>query len=330
MYPEMLRKSVLWPALGNHETYSADASGNFAYLDIFSMPTAGEAGGVPSGTKRYYSFNYGNIHFVVLDSMTSDRSSDGPMCGWLASDLAENTNEWLIAYWHHPPYTKGTHNSDDAIVDFELIEMRENVVPILEIFGVDLVMCGHSHVYERSYLLQGHYGYSWDFLPEMIVDPGSGRESESGPYRKGPENPPGTVYVVAGSSGQTYPAALNHPAMFISLSQMGSVVLDIDGPRLDATFLRDDGVIADTFTIVKPGAVPRTRIHSFDVTAGTITIAWISETGQTYVVERTRSLSLPDWQPISPQITATGPLTNWSAPVESEPSLFYRVARIGN
>ncbi|HMJ64026.1 MAG TPA: metallophosphoesterase family protein, partial [Candidatus Binatia bacterium] len=163
MYPTMLRKSVLWPAIGNHETYSADQFGNFAYLDIFSLPTAGEAGGIPSGTERYYSFNYGNIHFVVLDSMTSDRSSDGPMCEWLASDLAENTSEWLIAYWHHPPYTKGTHDSDDPILDYELIEMRENVLPILEAFGVDLVLCGHSHVYERSYLLQGHYGFSWEF-----------------------------------------------------------------------------------------------------------------------------------------------------------------------
>jgi hypothetical protein len=330
MYPEMLRKSVLWPAMGNHETYSADEFGNFAYLDIFSLPTAGEAGGVPSGTKKYYSFNHGNIHFVVLDSMTSDRSSDGPMCAWLASDLAENTNEWLIAYWHHPPYTKGTHNSDDALIDYELIEMRESAVPILEAFGVDLVMCGHSHVYERSYLLHGHYGYSWDFMPEMIVDHGSGREFESGPYRKGPEYPPGTVYVVAGSSGQTFPSRLDHPAMFISLAQLGSVVLDIDGARLDATFLRADGIIADTFTILKPGAAVRTRISSFNVTEGTMTITWTSEAGQVYFVERTKSLSAANWQQISPQITATASTTSWSAAIELEPLLFYRVSRVSN
>jgi len=330
MYPTMLRKSVLWPAIGNHETYSADQFGNFAYLDIFSLPTAGEAGGIPSGTERYYSFNYGNIHFVVLDSMTSDRSSDGPMCEWLASDLAENTSEWLIAYWHHPPYTKGTHDSDDPILDYELIEMRENVLPILEAFGVDLVLCGHSHVYERSYLLQGHYGFSWEFMPEMIVDGGSGREFESGPYHKGPESPPGTVYVVAGSSGQTYPSPLDHPAMFISMARVGSVVLDVDGPRLDATFLSDDGYIADTFTIARPGATASIRITSFTVSSGAINITWGSEAGRTYYVERTKSLETPQWEAISPAIIATGPTTTWPAAIENEPLLFYRVARVSN
>ena len=159
MYPEMLCKSVLWSAIGNHEFYSSDKNGQFPYLDIFNLPTAGQAGGVPSGTERYYSFDYGNIHFVCLDSMTVDRSSNGPMCNWLREDLAANTNQWLIAYFHHPPYSKGSHDSD-LPWEFELVEMRENVNPILESYGVDLVLAGHSHSYERSFLLSGHYGFS--------------------------------------------------------------------------------------------------------------------------------------------------------------------------
>ena len=56
----------------------------------------------------------------------------------------------MIAYWHQPPYTKGTHDSDTEIM---CIEMRQNIMPILEQYGVDLVLNGHSHGYERSYLI---------------------------------------------------------------------------------------------------------------------------------------------------------------------------------
>jgi hypothetical protein len=114
MYPEMLRRSVLWPAIGNHDAYSANSTNQSGvYYDVFTLPTLGQAGGVASGTEAYYSFNHGNIHFISLDSNSSDRSPRGPMLSWLQRDLAANTNVWTLAYWHHPPYSKGVHNSDD-------------------------------------------------------------------------------------------------------------------------------------------------------------------------------------------------------------------------
>jgi hypothetical protein len=88
----------------------------------------------------------------------------------------------------------------------------------------------------------------------MIKDSGSGRPAEGGAYQKpsaGPAPHEGAVYAVAGSSGQTSGGTLNHPAMFISLNQLGSMVLDVDGIRLDAKFLRETGAIADSFTIIK-------------------------------------------------------------------------------
>src|SRR5690606_119797 len=114
-----------------------------------TFPTAGEAGGVPSGTEKYYSFDYGNVHFICLDSMSSDRSSTGPMATWLREDLESTTQDWVIAFFHHPPYSKGSHNSDNPTgSDRELLEMREGILPILEAGGVDLVLSGHSHSYE--------------------------------------------------------------------------------------------------------------------------------------------------------------------------------------
>ena len=99
------------------------------------------------------------------------------------------------------------------------------MVPILESYGVDLVLCGHSHCYERSFLLDGHYGFSHTLVPSMLRDAGSGREEDTGAYRKSDPSlsaHQGTVYVVNGSSGWATFGSMDHPAMFKSLLRTGS------------------------------------------------------------------------------------------------------------
>lgn len=261
IYPSFLRQSVVWPTIGNHDTAgSATPPSDLPYYQMFTFPARGEAGGMASGTKNYYSFDYGSIHFVCLDSMTSDRSPNGAMLRWLTNDLAANTKPWIIAYWHHPPYSKGSHDSDD---DQTQAEMRQNALPILEAYGVDLVLAGHSHSYERSYLIDGHYGKSNTFTNNHKKNGGNGRVEGNGAYLKstfGPSAHEGAVYAVAGSGGQASSGALNHPAMYISLQQLGSMVLDINGNRLDAKFLRETGAVDDSFTIIKGSSPASTGV----------------------------------------------------------------------
>ena len=139
------------------------------------------------------------------------------------------------------------------------VEMRQNALPILEDAGVDLVLTGHSHSYERSYLIDGHYGTSSSFTQAMKVDGGNGRELGDGAYQKpgGLATHAGAVYAVAGSSGKISGGTLNHPAMVVSLNSLGSMVLDVFDGRLDAVFLDATGVTRDIFTILKGGAVPQ-------------------------------------------------------------------------
>jgi len=251
MYPKLLARSVLWPAAGNHDQHSKSADGAGIQGEIFTLPAQGEAGGVASGTAAYYAFDHANVHFISLDSGKEDRTPSGPMLAWLRKDLAETKQEWLIAYWHHAPYSKGSEDSD---VDKKMIEMRTNALPILEEAGVDLVLGGHSHVYERSFLLDGHYGPSGTFGKSFIKDRGNGRVDGDGAYRKpsrSREPHEGAVYVTAGSSGHTGGGPLNHPAMFVSLKALGSVVLDIKGDELDQSFLDSTGRVRDHFTILK-------------------------------------------------------------------------------
>ncbi len=256
VYPDFLRNTTLWSTMGNHETYNGEDP--LPYYQIFTFPTNGEAGGMASGSEHYYSFDYANVHFVCLDSQTTEmRMENSAMMQWLEADLAATSQKWIIAFWHHPPYTKGSHDSD---WEWDSIEMRERFVPILEAAGVDLVLSGHSHNYERSCLLNGHYGISSTLIPSMQVNPGLGRIGENGgAYLKAPIPHNGAVYTVAGHSGQaaTY-APVNHPAHVVNWSIMGSMFLDINGDRLDARMIDINGIIRDWFTIEKvaPVAVP--------------------------------------------------------------------------
>jgi PKD repeat protein len=252
IFPEMLRKSVLWPTLGNHDAVTANsATQSGPYYDLFTLPRNAEAGGFASGTEAYYSFDYANIHFVVLDSQESSRSTIGSMAIWLEQDLADTLQDWIIVYFHHPPYSKGGHDSD---TEMRMIDMREVFVPLFDQYGVDITLTGHSHSYERSYLMMGHYGLSDTFDESMKVDPGDGKEQGTGPYQKsglGPLPYSGVVHTVAGCSGKLSGGPLNHPAMLFSMNQLGSVVIDVNESRLDLTYLDIDGVIQDNYTIFK-------------------------------------------------------------------------------
>jgi len=292
MYPSILANTVLWPTEGNHDN-------DPAYYNIFTLPVSGQAGGVASGTEEYYSFDYANIHVICLNSMDGDLSANGAMGTWLQSDLAATTAQWLIAFWHHPPYSKGSHNSD---TESRLVQMRQNFLPILEAAGVDLVLCGHSHSYERSHLLDGHYGDSGTLNPStMILDNGGGREDGNGAYEKptdGLGGHEGAVYVTAGSSGKTSGGSLNHPAMFVSLNELGSLLIDVDGNRMDVQFLRElDGSpsqpqVDDYFTLIKGSISVPGAPTGLAATAGDaqVNLTWNSTSGATtYHVKRRTS-----------------------------------------
>jgi hypothetical protein len=258
IFPDMLIKSVLWPTLGNHDAANADSTTQSGvYYKVFTLPAAGQAGGFASGTEAYYAFDYANIHFVVLDSHDTDRSPTGAMASWLAADLASTAQDWVVAYWHEPPYSKGGHDSD---TELRMVEMRENFIPILDAHGVDLTFAGHSHNYERSYLIDGVYGTPTPDFATLrgagnILDTGDGREAGDGPYGKPPGGPVphfGTVHTVAGSSGKITPGfGLDHPVMNTSFLVHGSVILDVVGNRLQATFLDENGAVLDSWTMVK-------------------------------------------------------------------------------
>jgi len=268
----LLKKYPLFPAPGNHDyndfyqyKATAQASKDIAYYQSFSMPANGEAGGVPSGTPAYYSFDIGNAHFLSLDSYGKEDNNAtrlydtaGAQVQWIKKDLEAFNNTrrgWVIAYWHHPPYTMGSHNSDK---EGELVKMRENFIRILERYGVDLILCGHSHLYERSRLMQGHYGMEATFnaaehnlsTSTALYD---GSEN-SCPYIKDTLTNKGTVYVVtgsAGSLGKSQPA-YPHDAMYYSNTELGGAsMVEVTENKLELKWICSDGQVRDHFVMMK-------------------------------------------------------------------------------
>jgi len=289
----LLKKSAVFPAPGNHdyrdEPYAAEVaqrSGEIAYYQNFNMPTKGEAGGLPSHTPAFYSFDIGNVHFLSLDSHgTEDNGSrlfdtTGVQVKWVKADLEANKNkDWVVAYWHHPPYSMGSHNSD---TERQMVKIRENFIQILERYGVDLVLCGHSHSYERSKLMQGHYGPEASFSPEKhLLSTSSGQYDgtpNSCPYiKQGSEK--GTVYVLSGSAGRVdhAQASFPHDAMpFANVEVSGASILEVEDNRLDLKWLRADGKIGDHFTMMK-GVNKKRVIELAEGETATLKASFISD-----------------------------------------------------
>jgi acid phosphatase type 7 len=323
-YPEQLANTFLVPTIGNHEMgageldlcffvesipcgvqvlelggVSSDSSpdswvaaigdepSRMPYLDIFSLPTSGESGGVPSGTEQYYSVDYGNVHVVSLDSQLSarDESQRATMREWLIDDLASNELDWTVVIFHHPPYSKGAnHDSDgteDNAFDRPIWDMRNEFVPIFDDYGVDVVYSGHSHSYERSYYLNNHTGtsdtYSNAEHAELIdgdpAQPALGFPDQ--PYSQLSPTSGGiddrVVYTVAGNGGKADKDAgsVTDPAVWLrhaahiqqaadtiepkrnALAVIGSVVIDATADSLTANFVDVNGDVLDAFTITR-------------------------------------------------------------------------------
>jgi len=242
------------------------------YLTIIDPPTEGELGGVPSHRKIFYSFDYGDAHFTVLNSelgsltpaynwiglFNSDTSFTSPILEWLKADLAATTKKWKIVIWHQTPYS-GQGGFTDQISQPFCIATRVHFNPIVEKYGVDLVLVGHDHNYQRSYLINGHYGNSTTFQPSMMINGSSGNPDLGEYYYKftdGPMKDKGTVYVIEGNSSSSNDPtpAISHPAIYwgeACADCWGSFIVDINGDRLDGRYLHYSDSIRDKFTIIK-------------------------------------------------------------------------------
>lgn len=127
VYKDIFKNVPFFPVPGNHD-YKTDRAR--PYRDVFALP--GDSG------ERWYSYDWGRVHFAALDT----NQDYATQVAWLDRDLAASKAPWKIVYTHAPPYSSGNHGSDTRL--------RKLLAPVLEKHGVQLVLSGHDHHYERT------------------------------------------------------------------------------------------------------------------------------------------------------------------------------------
>ena len=206
-----LPSAAFAPVEGNHDSRPSNNDGQ-AYLDLFSLPRNGASAAFPDHAERYYSFDYGPVHVVALDTEFAflDPTRQAEQLRWLAADLAATTQPWKIAVLHRAPYSSGGEHGSS-------LDVRAAFGPIFERYGVDLVLAGHEHDYERTVPI---------------------RESTVLTDRP-------VVYVVSGGGGAPlYPASTSTWTAF-SASRNEYVKLTADACTVTVSAIAIDGSIFD-------------------------------------------------------------------------------------
>jgi hypothetical protein len=213
-YYATMSSAPFFPAPGNHDFGPTLTP----YLSVHSLP----ADTTPAAdTGRYYSYDWGNVHFVSLDahaSLVDAVNSGGLMLQWFDQDLQTTKQFWRVVYFHYPPFAAGPNMNDphSALI-------RQYVVPILEKYGVQIVLSGHEHSYQRSQPLRNS-----NFA--------------------GPEA--GTNYIASGGGGAfLYPVYDGFPIVAFGQSAYHYLRAEVRATQLTFHAIRNDGVEFDSYTI---------------------------------------------------------------------------------
>jgi hypothetical protein len=162
-WADLLCNTPVWPALGNHD-WRVNPDSNFVFE--WALPN----------NEHYYSFDYGNAHFIALDSRDGGLYDETKQLEWLRADLeASMRATWRFVYYHHP-YRTCTYKGD-------LVAMGDQLGPIFDQYRVDAVFNGHAHTYERLYPQYNHQ--SVDVNANRIYN-----------------DPHGTLFIVSGCASK--------------------------------------------------------------------------------------------------------------------------------
>jgi predicted phosphodiesterase len=220
-WAELLRNTPVWPVLGNHD-WGSDPQTNFCRE--WSLPN----------NEHYYSFDYGNAHFIALDSRTGSWYDEANQMTFLEHDLATPRNAlWTFVFFHHPMLTC-TYKENQP-------DMAAVAWPLFQEYGVDVVFTGHAHTFERSF---------------PLID-GNPVDKAQDPYYVDPQGP---IYVVSGCGGKVQ---MNNPTTLC-----GPTAKFVDEKKLfTQVFVRDHYLLIVTIDTVTGGVLDVAMITKSQTTA---------------------------------------------------------------
>jgi hypothetical protein len=203
------------PVEGNHDSRPSNNDGR-AYLDLFVLPVNGGSAGFPDHAERYYSFDYGPVHFVALDTEFTfqDTTRRAEQLAWLEADLTSTAQPWKIVYFHRSPFSSGGEHGSDLAV-------RSAFSPLFERYRVDLVVSAHEHDYERTIPIKQSTSAGDRAVPYLVTGGGGG-----------PLYPNGTSSWTAYSASRYGYTKVKVEGCTLSLRQVGT-----DGAAFDSATL---------------------------------------------------------------------------------------------
>ena len=222
--------------IGEHDFNTNNNSRLRDYINKFNL------------TNPYYSFNYGNVHFLAMSSLIPFKNQTIPyrilhdesgQHDFVSNDLyvaSQNKSiNWIVVYLYKPMYTSPTQHPS-------LTSLRDVYHLLFDYYGVDLVLQSHNHNYQRSYPLRFNQTNS---SSPIITD------KNNSIY----ENPNGTIFSVVGTGGAIlYPFRGKSPYIVTQFQNFGFLNIDIvdNGTKLIGSFYDSrNGSIKDHFTIIK-------------------------------------------------------------------------------
>lgn len=222
---EMIRHAPFMPSMGNHDAATQKGA---PLLDVFVCPQNGPPGIEP---ERCYWFDYGDARFVAIDTnlvdfagaLTADQMKN-VIAPWMRQVFKESDARWKFVFFHHPFYTGSEHGAEGAQY------VKDAYLSVFDDSNVDVVFCGHNHLYERTSPMRA----------DQVVAEG-----------KGP------VYITTGAGGSTrYPEHLPSPAYIkIYNDQVFSFTqVDLSTDRFELKQIDENGRIIDEYVISKAGS----------------------------------------------------------------------------
>lgn len=235
-----LMKTVLMPTAGNHEAKSEYAiDQNFILSNVPKQDTS---------TGVYYSFDYNNAHFMVLNTnnLSEEKGLSKDQMEWLRKDAAQSDAQWKIVALHKAPYSNGSHFDDD-----DVIQLRKELGTLMPELGIDVVLQGHDHVYLRTGVMDNN----------EVVQTQTKTVTYNGRDYTAKLDPKGSIYVISGCSGvKTY--VTKDPSETDRLFPRAEKLADANDPIFSAFQIVGDTLYFDAYTVGADGA---SRIDSFAI-----------------------------------------------------------------
>ena len=252
-YASLMSSVPFFPSPGNHDY---DVAGATPYLAIHSVPAETVP---PADRGRYYSFDWGNVHFAAIDAhfgLERAVNANGPMLRWLDNDLRTTRQFFKVVYFHYPPWATGNNTGD-----IQSRWVRDYMTPIFENNGVQVVFSGHEHSYQRALPMRKSRFVSADI---------------------------GTNYITSGGGGAILYDVPNRDFLAIAKKEYHYLRVEVRGTRMIIHSIRQDGVEMDTFPVApSPVFSDDPRVVPVSLSPGPVAGATIRIVGRGLAAEET-------------------------------------------